>query len=702
MTATRARRRIEQLRRELDEHNYRYYVLDDPAIPDAEYDRLFRELADLEARHPELVTPDSATQRVGRTPAGGFGEVRHESPMLSLNNAFTEQELREFDLRVRRGLDTEALVGYFAEPKMDGVAVSLRYEHGSFARAATRGDGTVGEDITANVRTIQSVPLKLRGTGFPQVLDVRGEVIITRAGFETFNRAAAQSGDKPFINPRNAAAGSLRQLDAAVTAARPLEIYFHSFGSAEGGMVPDRHSAFMKLLREWGLRTTPHARIVDGADGCLAYYAEMQRRRDALPWEIDGVVYKVDRFDQQRQLGWVARAPRWAIAHKFPAQEELTLLQDVEFQVGRTGTLTPVARLEPVFVGGVTVSNATLHNMDELERKDVRIGDTVIVRRAGDVIPEVVRVVLERRPRHGIRKVKLPAQCPVCGSDVQRVAGEAAARCTGGLFCAAQRKEALRHFASRRAMNIEGLGDVLVDRLVEQQLLDTVADIYRLQRHRDQLVDWDGLGEKSVDKLFGAIDASKQTTLPRLLFALGIRDVGESTAADLARFFGGLDEIQEAAIEYGREMQRLAGAAGLTAAQMQRKLEELRLRQVPNIGHVVACHLAGFFAEAHNRDVLRELRELGVRWQESRGAVQGPKPLAGKVFVLTGGLAAMSRDEAKDRLLLLGARVAGSVSKKTDYVVAGADPGSKLDRAVELGVAVLDEAQFLSLIGGGS
>jgi len=693
-------RRIAELRRQIDEHNFRYYVEDDPSIPDAEYDRLFRELTDLEAAHPDLISPESPTQRVGGTPTGAFSEIRHETPMLSLNNAFSEEELRDFDQRVRKGLDTAAEVSYFAEPKMDGVAVSLRYENGGLVHAATRGDGTVGEDITANVRTIRSVPLRLRGAGHPRVLDVRGEIIITRKGFEVFNRAAATTGEKPFINPRNAAAGSLRQLDPAVTAARPLEIYFHSFGSAEGGALPARHGEFMQRLRDWGLRTTPHARIVSGAGGCLEYYAGMLRRRESLPYEIDGVVYKVDRFDQQRQLGYVARAPRWAIAHKFPAQEEMTLLRDVEFQVGRTGTLTPVARLEPIFVGGVTVSNATLHNMDEVERKDVRIGDTVIVRRAGDVIPEVVRVVPERRPKKGARKVKLPAHCPVCGSEVQRVESEAAARCTGGLFCGAQRKEAIRHFSSRRAMNIEGLGEVIVNELVDEKFLETVADIYRLHGHRERLVERDGMGEKSVDKLLEAIERSKHTTLARLLFALGIRDVGESTAADLARFFGGLEELQEAAIAYGEAVEKLA-LEELKPAELQRRHESLRLHQVPNIGHVVASHVAGFFHEKHNRDVLRELRELGVRWDEGAGTAAGPKPLAGKTFVLTGGLVAMSRDEARDRLQLLGARVAGSVSKKTDYVVAGADPGSKLEQAVALGVPVLGEAEFLELLAKG-
>lgn len=696
-TPATARRRVEELRREIEEHNYRYYVLDDPAVPDAEYDRLLRELDQLEHAHPDLRDPGSPTQRVGSAPALAFREIRHEAPMLSLANAFTAEEVRDFDQRVRKGLDTGGPVTYYAEPKLDGVAVSLRYKQGKFVHAATRGDGSVGEDITANVRTIASAPLRLRGTAHPFILDVRGEVVMSRQGFESFNRSAAAAGDKTFINPRNAAAGSLRQLDPSVTASRPLEIYFHSYGRVEGGQLPPSHSEFMRQLREWGLRTTPEAKQIRGIDGCLMHHAELLRQRDSLPCDTDGVVYKVDSFPEQRQLGFVARAPRWAIAHKFPAQEEMTLLRDVEFQVGRTGTLTPVARLEPVFVGGVTVSNATLHNMDEVQRKDVRIGDTVIVRRAGDVIPEVKKVVLERRPAHGTHRIKLPAQCPECGSEVQRVEGESAARCTGGLYCPAQRKEAIRHFASRRAMNIDGLGESLVDRLVDHNLLNSLADVFRLRRHRDELIDWDGLGEKSVDKLLAAIDNSKHATLARLLFALGIRDVGAATAADLARHFGSLDELRNAALEYGATVAQLSREA-LPPAQVQRQLRALRLRQVPNIGHTVACFIAGFFHERHNQDVLQDLGKLGVTWDESAGEVGGPKPLLGKTFVLTGGLATLTRDEARDRLQRLGAKVSGNVSKKTHYVVAGADAGSKLDQARALGIPVLDEAALLKLL----
>lgn len=681
--------RAAALRREIEEHNYRYYVLNDPSVPDAEYDRLLRELEELEAAHPELATPDSPTRRVGAPPAREFRAVRHEVPMLSLSNAFSDEEVQDFDRRVRKGLglDTGEEVDYYAEPKIDGVAVSLRYENGRFVRAATRGDGTTGEDITENVRTIHSVPLQLRGKGHPPLLEVRAEVFMTRRGFERLNREAAERGEKTFLNPRNAAAGSLRQLDPRVTARRPLEIFVHGFAGTEP--LAARHSETLAQLREWGLRVAPESRLVHGVKGCLAYYAEIGERRNRLAYDIDGVVYKVDRFDFQRELGFVARAPRWAIAHKFPAQEEMTVVRDVEFNVGRTGALTPVARLEPVFVGGVTVSNATLHNMDEIERKDVRIGDTVIVRRAGDVIPEVVKVVPERRPP-GARKVRLPSRCPECGSDVVRIQGEAVARCTGGLYCPAQRKESIRHFASRRALDIEGLGEVLVNQLVDRDLLRTVADIFRLKEHREELITWEGLGEKSVDKLLGAIDAAKHTTLARLLYALGIRDVGEATARDLAAHFGSLDALRQAAVDYGKALE-----------QGDRKaLRDQALLAVDGVGHEVASRIAAFFGEAHNLDVIRELERLGVRWAESEGrAADAAGPLAGKTFVLTGTLESMGRDEARDLLISLGAKVTGSVSKKTDYVVVGADPGSKLDKANELGVPTLDEAAFLALVG---
>lgn len=672
MTARRTvEKEIEKLREELHHHNYRYYVLDDPEIPDSEYDRLLRRLQKLEAEYPELVTPDSPTQRVGAAPPKAFGEVRHDMPMLSLENAFTEEDVREFDRRARARLEGVPVLDYFAEPKLDGVAVSLRYEKGVLRQAATRGDGTTGEDVTQNVRTIESVPLRLRGRGYPDILDVRGEIFISKTGFEALNRQAVEKGEKTFVNPRNAAAGSLRQLDPRMTAMRPLEIFFHGMGRAEGGKLPGRQSELMAQLRDWGLRVAPEGKRVKGVEGCLEYYAELGAKRDRLPYEIDGVVYKIDRLDQQRELGFVSRAPRWAIAHKFPAHEEMTVVRDVEFQLGRTGALTPVARLEPIFVGGVTVSNATLHNMDEVERKDVRIGDTVIVRRAGDVIPEVVRVVKERRKK-GARKVRLPARCPVCGSDIVRMPGEAVARCTGGLFCPAQRKEAIKHFASRRAMDIEGLGDKLVEQLVDKGWVKSPADLYNLTLQ--QLTELDRMGETSAANLLKALDKSKRSTLPRFLYALGIREVGEATAQALAQHFGTLE--------------RLLGA------------RREALEEVPDVGPVVAGHVAAFFQQPHNREVIEALQAAGVSWPAMKAVTGGPKPLAGKTFVLTGTLSSLTRDQAKQKIQLLGGKVTGSVSKKTDYVVAGENPGSKLDDAKELGVSILDEGAFLKMLRG--
>ncbi len=663
-----ARQRAAELRRLLEYHNYRYYVLDAPEIPDAEYDRLLRELQDLEARYPDLVTPDSPTQRVGATPLESFGEVVHEVPMLSLANAFTEEEVRDFDRRVRERLGVER-VEYAAETKIDGLAVSLLYEAGRFVRAATRGDGTRGEDVTANVRTIKSVPLRLQGDEPPRLLEVRGEVFMTLAGFRELNERQRGRGEKTFANPRNAAAGSLRQLDPAVTAGRPLTFFCYGVARCEGRDLPGRHVETLRVLARWGLRVSPEARVVEGVEGCLAYYEDLGRRRGALGYEIDGVVYKVDRLDQQAALGFVSRAPRWAVAHKFPAQEELTRVLGVEFQVGRTGALTPVARLEPVFVGGATVSNATLHNLDEVERKDVRVGDTVIVRRAGDVIPEVVGVVLDRRPPDAARVV-MPEACPVCGSQVVRVEGEAVARCSGGLYCPAQRKEAIRHFASRRAMDVEGLGEKLVDQLVERGLVRTVADIFGLTA--PELAALDRMGEKSAENLIAAIDRSRETTLPRFLYALGVREVGEATARTLAQHFGTLEAIAAA--------------------------DEETLQGVPDVGPIVARHVASFFRQPHNREVIAALRAAGVHWPEARPARPAAAPLAGQTFVLTGTLSTLGREEAKARLLALGAKVTGSVSAKTRYVVVGADPGSKLDRARDLGVETLDEEAFLALL----
>jgi DNA ligase (NAD+) len=607
---------------------------------------------------------------VGGAPSAAFGEVVHAVPMLSLDNAFSEQDVLDFDRRVRERLDVET-VEYSAEPKIDGLAVSLRYEHGRLAQAATRGDGTRGEDVTANVRAIHSVPLALRGGRPPALLEVRGEVYMTRRSFEKLNRRAAERGEKTFVNPRNAAAGSLRQLDPRITASRSLDLFCYGIGAAEGWASPRRHSEVLAGLRELGLRTCPQIEVVAGVEGALAYYQRMGRLRDSLGYDIDGVVYKVDRIDWQRDLGYVARAPRWAVAHKFPAQEETTVVRDVEFQVGRTGALTPVARLEPVFVGGVTVSNVTLHNMDELARKDVRIGDTVVVRRAGDVIPEVVRVVPEKRPRDA-RVVTLPKRCPVCGSHVTRTEGEAVARCSGGLVCSAQRREALRHFASRRAMDVEGLGDKLVEQLVDAGRVETPADLYSLTA--EELAGLERMGAKSAANLVEALERSKRTTLSRFLFALGIRDVGESTALALATHFGRLEALESATLE--------------------------EIQQVRDVGPVVAAHVRDFFDEQRNLKVIAELRRRGVTWPEAKpAATRGEGPLSGETVVITGTLATMTRDEARDAARAAGATVTDSVSRKTTLLVVGAEAGSKLRKAQELGVTIVDEDEFRRRLG---
>lgn len=661
--------RVRELREQIDYHNYRYYVLDDPQVSDAEYDRLLVELKALEAQYPDLITPDSPTQRVGATPVSELQEVVHAKPMLSLDNAFAEEDVIAFDRRVRERLEDVEMVEYAAEPKLDGLAVSFLYESSRLVRAATRGDGMRGEDVTHNVRTIKAVPTTLRGSP-PKLLEVRGEVFLTIAGFKAMNQRALERGERTFVNPRNAAAGSIRQLDPRLAANRPFDVFFYGVGETDGWKLPATHSEAQQQLREWGLKISPLSKVVQGAAGCLEYYREVGAQRATLPYEIDGVVYKVNRYVQQRELGFVARAPRWAIAHKFPAHEENTVLKDVEFQVGRTGALTPVARLEPVFVGGVTVSNATLHNMDEIKRKDVRIGDTVVIRRAGDVIPEVVKVIVERRPKDA-RPVELPKRCPVCGSDVERVAGEAVARCTGGLFCPAQRKEAIRHFASRRALDIDGLGTKLIEQLVDASLVNNPADLYELSV--EQLAELDRMGEKSARNLFEAMQRSKQTTLPRFLYALGIRDVGEATAEALAAHFGSIDALENASEE--------------------------AIQEVPDIGPVVAAHVHTFFRQSHNREVIAELLKQGVEIAPiQRRTANAEGMLAGKTFVLTGTLDSMSRDAARDRIEALGGKVAGSVSKKTSYVVAGAEAGSKLAKAQELGVEVLDEAAFLKML----
>ncbi|HEY6642930.1 NAD-dependent DNA ligase LigA [Povalibacter sp.] len=665
--------RARELRELLDRYNYRYHALDDPEVSDAEYDRLLRELQQIETVHPDLITADSPTQRVGSAPVGELREVVHTTPMLSLENAFTEEDLIGFDRRVRERLDDVESVEYAAEPKLDGLAVSFRYESGQLVQAATRGDGTRGEDVTHNVRTIKAVPVRLQGK-VPELLEVRGEVFMRIAGFKAMNEKALAAGEKVFVNPRNAAAGSLRQLDPRLTASRPMDVFFYGVGETRGWKLPATHSGSLEQLREWGFKISPLLKVVQGAAGCLEYYRDMGARRATLPYEIDGVVYKVNRLQQQRDLGFVARAPRWAIAHKFPAHEENTVIRGVEFQVGRTGALTPVARLEPVFVGGVTVSNATLHNMDEVQRKDIRIGDTVVIRRAGDVIPEIVKVVLEKRPASAV-VVQLPTKCPICNSDVERVEGEAVARCTGGLVCPAQRKEALRHFASRRALDIEGLGSKLIDQLVDGGQVETPADLYGLTLER--LSELERMGEKSAANLVAALEHSKTTTFSRFLYALGIRDVGEATAAALAAHFGDIDALQDASEE--------------------------QIQEVPDVGPVVAAHVRHFLQQPQNRRVIAELRERGVQWpaQERRsGPAEGP--LNGKTFVLTGTLDSMSRDQAGDRITVLGGKVSGSVSKKTSYVIAGAEAGSKLKKAQELGVAVLDEKGFLALLTSSS
>ena len=662
------RAEIESLRRDILHHNYRYYVLDDPEIPDAEWDRLLQRLRELEAAHPELISPDSPTQRVGAAPAEEFTEVRHRLPMLSLENAFTDEDVTNFDRRARERLGYETDFEYSAEPKLDGLAISVTFENGVFTRAATRGDGTTGEDVTANVRTIESLPLRLRGVA-PRVLEVRGEVFMPVAGFERMNVEAASRGDKVFVNPRNAAAGSLRQLDPRITATRPLDLFFYAVGVVDGVELPTKHSQVLQRLRDWGLRVCPEVRVVRGVAGCLDYYRSVGSRRASLPYQIDGVVYKIDDLAAQRDLGFVSRAPRWAVAHKFPADEALTVLRDVEFQVGRTGALTPVARLEPVFVGGVTVSNATLHNMDEIARKDVHIGDTVVVRRAGDVIPEVARVLPERRLAHA-RVPRMPTHCPICASPVERDAEAAVARCTGGYRCSAQRKERLRHFASRRALDIEGLGEKIVDQLVDAGLVTVPSDLFKLDV--DVLAALDRMGPKSAENLQAAIAHSRATTLPRFLFALGIREVGESTAAALARHFGDLDALVAANLE--------------------------RVQEVPDVGPVVAARVVEFFADADNRAELDRLRAAGVHWPAEARRDVGEQPLAGLTFVITGTLEALSRDQAEDALRALGAKAAGSVSKKTSYLIAGAEAGSKLRKAEELGVPVLDEAALLAVL----
>ena len=662
------RAQLEALKATLARYDYRYYVLDDPEVPDATYDRLMGELRALETAHPHCITPDSPTQRVSGTPLKHFDAVSHRVPMLSLENAFLDADVEAFDRRVRERLETEELIDYHCEPKLDGLAISLTYVEGHLVVGATRGDGVTGEDVTSNLRTMKSVPLRLQGT-VPALVEVRGEVFMSDAGFARMNREALAKGEKIFVNPRNAAAGSLRQLDPSITATRPLDAFFYGVGAVEGGTLPATHGEFVALLRAWGLRTCPETRVARGAAGLLAYYRDIGARRATLGYQIDGVVYKVDAFQSQRELGFVARAPRWAIAHKFPAEEEITQVRAIEWQVGRTGALTPVARLEPVFVGGVTVSNATLHNIDELTRKDVRVGDTVVIRRAGDVIPEVVRVIPERRPV-GAVEAALPLACPVCGSAIQRVEGESVARCTGGYVCLAQRKEAIKHFAARRAMDVEGLGDKVVDQLVEAGLVESPADLYRLTV--EQLAGLARMGEKSATKIAAALEKSRRTTLPRFLFALGIPNVGEATALALAEHFGDLSPLRMATLE--------------------------QIQAVPDVGPVVAASIRGFLDDSRQASVVDQLIELGLVWEVQTVSRSDDLPFAGKTFVCTGTLPTLGRADAEALIRKFGGKVTGSVSKKTDYILAGADAGSKLAKAVELGVAVIGEDQLKAMV----
>ncbi|MBF4243954.1 NAD-dependent DNA ligase LigA [Vibrio anguillarum] len=662
--------KLSQLRETLHYHAVRYYVEDNPEIPDAEYDRLMRELLELESQYPELVTADSPSLRVGGKPLEGFAQVTHEIPMLSLDNVFDEKELDAFHKRMQDRIPSAHFNAFCCEPKLDGLAVSLLYDNGVLVQAATRGDGAVGENITENVRTISAIPLKLQGKGWPVRLEVRGEVFMPKAGFERLNQQALKKGEKTFVNPRNAAAGSLRQLDSKITAQRPLNFYAYSVGVIEGAELASSHYQRFLQLKGWGLPMCPETRLVSSMDEVKEYYQSILTRRAQLAYEIDGVVIKVDDIELQQKLGFVARAPRWAIAYKFPAQEEITLLNDVEFQVGRTGAITPVAKLEPVFVGGVTVSNATLHNADEIERLGVKIGDSVIIRRAGDVIPQIVSVLLDRRS-DTVVDIVFPQYCPVCNSDIERVEGEAVARCTGGLVCQAQRKEALKHFVSRKALDVDGLGEKVIEQLVDKEMVSTPADLFRLKA--GQLTVLERMGPKSAQNIVHALNAAKMTTLPRFLYSLGIREVGEATAANLALHFGSLDKIRQATHE--------------------------ELLEVQDVGVIVASHITSFFEQDKNQRVINELIELGIQWPNIEKPSQDAiLPLLGKVVVLTGSLSKLSRSDAKAALQELGAKVTGSVSKNTDILFAGEAAGSKLVKAQELGIEIRSEQDLLELM----
>ena len=662
-------RQYQHLVEELNKHNHRYYVLDDPTVPDSEYDRQLRELQSIEGHYREIIALDSPSQRVGGAALSSFSQIKHALPMLSLDNAFNDTELQEFERRLKDRLNSSADIEYVCEPKLDGAAVSLLYRDGALIYGATRGDGSVGEDITANVRTIKSVPLKLHGDNIPATLEVRGEIYLPLSGFDALNAAAVLSGDKTFVNPRNAAAGSLRQLDSKITASRPLEMCAYSVGQYLADRVPETHEDMLSALRGWGFKINDHVETVKGIAACENYYQRLAERRQILPYDIDGIVYKVNSLQLQERLGFVAKAPRWAIARKFPAQEEMTQLIDVEFQVGRTGAITPVARLEPVFVGGVTVSNATLHNGDEINRLGVRIGDTVIIRRAGDVIPQIAKVVLDKRPQNAL-PVVFPERCPVCQSAVRRTEGEAVARCSGGLFCGAQIKEAIKHFASRKAMDIDGLGDRLVELMVDESVIFSVADLYDL--NVDKLVKLQRMAEKSASNLIGAIAVSKKTTLAKFLYALGIREVGEATAHTLANNFGSIELIAKASVD--------------------------ELLEIDDVGPIVARFIVSFFQNPDNLSIIQALRDAGVKWEDIDLSSLEDQPLKGQIWVLTGGMEIMSRAEAKDRLQALGAKVASSVSAKTTQVVAGPGAGSKLTKAKTLDIAVMNEQQFVNFL----
>ncbi|MBD5769864.1 NAD-dependent DNA ligase LigA [Marinomonas colpomeniae] len=655
---------------QLNDYSYAYHVKDTPIVPDAEYDRLYRQLQTIEADHSDWIQADSPTQRVGEKPDNGFANVAHTVPMLSLDNAFDNESLADFDQRIRKLLGADGQITYCCEPKLDGLAISLRYEEGRLVRGVTRGDGLSGEDITSNIKTLYSIPLTLRTQTPPTVLEVRGEIYMPKDGFEKLNKLAVEKGDKAFVNPRNAAAGSLRQLDPKITASRPLVMCAYSIGYVEGWEQPESHYSGLLQLSEWGFRTNDLMQKVEGAEGCIEYYEMLNKQRADLSYDIDGIVYKVDRISLQNQLGFIARAPRWAIARKFPAQEEMTQVLGIDFQVGRTGAITPVARLEPVFVGGVTVSNATLHNKDEIARLGVRVNDYVIIHRAGDVIPKVVQVVVEKRPENAF-EVVFPSTCPICNSDVEQVEGEAIIRCTGGLVCGAQLKESLKHFVSRKAMDIDGLGDKLIEQLVDLEMVKTPVDIFTLHEKKKALLEMERMGQKSVEKLLSSIENAKKTQFNRFIYALGIREVGEATARALTSYFNELEDLMVANQE--------------------------TLIEVEDVGPIVAQHVRMFFDQEANRETVDGLLSVGVIWERNQQASLDELPLSGKVYVVTGSLNQFSRDQVKDKLLALGAKVSSSVSTKTDCLVAGEKAGSKLTKAQSLNIQIIDEAGVISL-----